>query len=125
MKLNNKFYIFLFLAVAETVAIFWYSFLPVVDFVETGFLRLGDLEHLIAYSVYGLLLQRVSGYFLGRKQSVILSILIGSVVGGMSEVVQHVLPYRTGDMIDWAVDILGSAIGGTLSAKFKPYSQID
>ena len=125
MKLDNKFYVYLVLVVAETVAIFWFSFLPAVDFVETGVLRVGDLEHFIAYGVYGFLLSRVLRYFVKGWKVVLISIVVGSVVGGLSEGVQFVLPYRVGDAVDWGVDTFGCFVGAMVGVKFKPSSQIN
>lgn len=122
MKRDRKFYIYLLLAVSETLVLLWFSFLPSVDFVRTGFLRLGDLEHLISYAVYGFLLQRVFRYFFTGKESVIFSIVIGSFLGGFCEISQHFLPYRIGDVADWGIDTLGSFVGGFVSSKFKPFS---
>jgi VanZ family protein len=122
MIYDKKFYVYLSLVIAETLVLLWYSFVPAIDFVRTGFTRLGDLEHLIAYVVYGFLLQRVLGYFFSRKRSLVLSFVIGSLVGGFCEIVQYFLPYRTGDAIDWGIDTLGSFLGGIISSKFKPSS---
>jgi VanZ family protein len=125
MEIDRKFCVYLLLAVADTLVLFWFSFLPSVDFVRTGFLRLGDLEHFIAYTVYGFLLQRVFGCFFSRKESVVFSVVIGSLVGGICEVSQHLLPYRVGDAVDWGIDTVGSFLGGLMSSKFKPSSQIN
>jgi VanZ family protein len=125
MKPDKKLYLYLALVVAETFVIFWFSFLPGVDFVETGVFRLGDLEHFIAYGVYGFLLSRVLRYFVKGWKVVLVSIVIGSAVGGLSEGVQFLLPYRVGDAIDWGVDALGSFVGAMAGVKFKPSSQIN
>ncbi len=122
MKKDKKFYIYLSLVILETFVLLWFSFLPSVDFIRTGFLRLGDLEHFVAYAVYGFLLHRVSKYFLGGKESLLLSLVIGSFLGGMCETIQYLLPYRIGDVIDWGIDTLGSFVGGFVSSKFKPFS---
>ncbi|UCC91569.1 MAG: VanZ family protein [Candidatus Aenigmatarchaeota archaeon] len=122
MEIDGKFYVYLLLAVAETFVLLWFSFLPSVDFVRTGFTRLGDLEHLMAYTVFGFLLHRVFRYFFSRKESVIFSVVVGSLVGGICEISQHLLPYRVGDAADWGIDTLGSFLGGLVSSKFKPSS---
>ncbi len=82
MEIDGKFYVYLLLVVAETFVLLWFSFLPSVDFIRTGFTRLGDLEHFIAYTVYGFLLHRVFGYFFSRRESVVFSVAVGSLVGG-------------------------------------------
>lgn len=124
LELDRKFYVYFFLVVVETFVLLWFSFLPAVDFVRTGlpFLRLGDLEHLTAYVVYGFLLGRVLRYLTKGWKVVVFSLIVGSFVGGLCEISQHLLPYRTGDVIDWGVDTLGSFVGGFLSSKFKTSS---
>ena len=102
MKKGGKFYIVLALVVIETAALIWFSFLPGVEFIETGeFLRPGDLEHFVAYFVYSLLLNRLFCYFvLNRKERLFLSFMTASFAGGILETAQFFLPYRTGDVID-------------------------
>lgn len=123
MKSDNRFYLFLSLLIAETFVIFWFSFAPSVDFVQTGIFRPGDFEHFIAYSFYGFFLFAVLRRFTGRKGALFFSIILGSVVGGMSEGVQFLLPYRIGDVIDLAFDACGSSAGACLGSKFKTLSQ--
>lgn len=122
MKPDRKFYVFLFLAIAETLLLLWFSFLPGVDLIVTGFLRVGDLEHFLAYGIYGFLLGNLFRYFTNNKKAILFSFLVGSAVGGISEGIQLFLPYRAGDAIDLAVDSVGSFFGGYASSKFKPFS---
>ena len=35
----------------------------------------------------------------------------GLLFGALTELVQHYLPYRTGDIGDWAADVVGSLLG--------------
>ena len=116
---DRVFYIYLLLAIAETSVLLWFSFAPSVDFVRTGFMRLGDLEHLIAYAVYGFLLAKVLGYFARGWKVVLFSLILGTFVGGFSEAVQHFLPYRVGDVADFFIDSAGTAAGALISSKFK------
>ena len=125
VKRDKKFYVYLSLVIIETLGILWFSFIPTMDFVDTGVMRLGDLEHLIAYAVYGFLLQRFFVYFFSKRKSLILSVMVGSFVGGSSEIIQYMLPYRIGDVIDWIIDSIGCSLGSLTSSKFKPYSQIN
>lgn len=55
MNEKTKLCIFLFPAIAETIALFWFSMLPSASFINSGGLRLGDIEHFAAYLVYGFL----------------------------------------------------------------------
>jgi len=121
MKKDFKFWIFFSLAALETIILFWFSVLSSVGTIETGFMRLGDLEHFIAYAVYGFLLNQVAGYYMNRRRALIVSVLIGSFVGGLSESIQHFIPYRTGDVLDWAADTIGSFAGALVSSGFKPF----
>ncbi len=123
MEPDRKFYVFLCLAIFETFALFWFSLVPSVGFVNIGFMRLGDPEHLTAYILYGFLVYNVLKYFLGEKTGVLVSIVIGSFVGGLCETIQLFLPYRAGDIIDFGIDVLGSFTGGFAGSKFKTLFQ--
>ncbi|MEE9323444.1 MAG: VanZ family protein [Candidatus Aenigmarchaeota archaeon] len=124
LEFDRKFYVYLSLVVLETFVLLWFSFSPSVDFVRTDFplIRLGDLEHFIAYGIYGFLLGRVFKYFFSGKKSVLLSLVIGSFMGGLCEISQYFLPYRVGDVIDWIIDTFGSLVGGFINSRFKPFS---
>lgn len=124
MKTDRMLYFYLSLLIIETVALFWFSFLPFVDLVDTGgLLRPGDFEHMLAYVVYGFLVSRVLGYYmrgLERWKVVLASVLIGSLVGGLCEGIQLFVPTRAGDVIDCLIDTMGSFAGALLSSRFKP-----
>lgn len=127
MSCGRKFYFYLLLAAAETIALVWFSFLPSVEFARTGApLRPGDLEHFVAYGVYGFLLSRLFGHFAGRRKflfTLILPLAVGSLVGLTCETIQLFVPTRTADALDWAMDALGAfcgaALGTKLASKFK------
>jgi len=127
MARERRFYIYLSLAIAETIALVWFSFLPSVGFIGVGApLRPGDLEHLAAYSVYGFLLSRVFG-FLGKGKKIlftlVLPLMVGSCVGVACETIQLFVPTRVADALDWLIDTLGSLLGAVLASKFKAPSQ--
>jgi len=124
MVRGNRFYIFLSLVIAETITLLWLSFLPSVPAVRTGIFRLGDLEHLIAYAVYGFLLNRVFSYNSRTKKqqllfAVILPFAVGSLVGGVCETIQLFVPTRVADVLDWGIDTFGSLAGAAVISKFK------
>jgi hypothetical protein len=128
MNHDKKFYAYLSLAVAETIALIWFSSIPSAEFVPTGvLLRPGDLEHFIAYSVYGFLWSRVFVNFneiRGKRENrilfgLILPLLIGSVAGAACETIQLFVPTRVADMLDWAIDAFGSFFGAAIASKFK------
>ena len=129
MKTGRKFYIYFLFALAETLALVWFSLLQSAGFVQTGgFLRLGDLEHFLAYAVYGFLWQRV---FLNRHIAtkgsrgpalifgIFLPLAIGSLVGAFCETMQFFVPTRVADPMDWAVDTLGSFCGAAAASKLR------
>lgn len=128
MKADKKFYVYLSLAIAETIVLLWFSFIPSISFVPSGgFLRLGDLEHFVAYSVYGFLWSGGFAVFnkIRKKEknrilfSLVLPLAIGSLVGALCETIQFFVPTRTADMFDWSADTLGSFFGAAIASKFK------
>jgi len=127
MNLSKK-TIYVYLLVLETAALFWFSLTPPIVMIKTGLFRTGDIEHFIAYSVYGFLWLK-SLYiwkgkkFEGKKRLILFSVLMGSAIGGLLEVMQYFVPYRTADMLDWAVDAIGSLAGALPASKFKDGSQ--
>ncbi len=50
--------------------------------------------------------------FTGSKIRVlVLSLIIGSFVGFITESIQYFVPYRYADIIDWFIDTIGSFLG--------------
>jgi glycopeptide antibiotics resistance protein len=119
MKPDKKCRLYLALAVLETTGLVCFSFLPFIGFVRTG-LRLGDLEHFIAYAVYGFLVNRTHSCLApDSKRKILIAAVAGSLVGGLCETIQFFLPYRTADITDWFIDTTGSFAGAALSLSFK------
>ncbi|MFH1237531.1 MAG: VanZ family protein [Candidatus Aenigmatarchaeota archaeon] len=123
MKNTIKALIFLSLALAETLALIWFSLQPSAAFVPgVGFLRLGDLEHLAAYAVYGFMW---SAFLLTYKKkpgvamAILLSLAIGSAIGALCETLQFFVPTRVADPLDWAIDSAGSLCGAAAAVKAK------
>ena len=123
MKQRTLACIFISLAIAETLALVWLSLQPSADFLpRVGFLRLGDLEHLAAYVVYGFMW---SAFFLTHKKrpgvamTILISLAIGSAVGALCETLQFFVPTRVADPFDWAIDSLGSLCGAAAAVKAK------
>ncbi len=118
---DRKLYVFLMLVAAETVFLIAFSFLPSVPTVRTGFFRIGDIEHFIAYLIYGLLLSRALSYSgRGRRMVLIVPVIAGVVLGVSCEAIQFFVPLRTADLIDVAVDVAGSLAGSVISFPFLP-----
>ncbi|MCX6817914.1 MAG: VanZ family protein [Candidatus Aenigmarchaeota archaeon] len=123
MKDKTKAFIFLSLAIAETLVLVWFSLQPSAAFVPSaGFLRSGDLEHLVAYVVYGFMW---SAFFLTYKKrpgvamTILLSLAIGSAIGALCETLQLFVPTRVADPLDWAIDSLGSLCGAAAAVKAR------
>ncbi len=125
MKAGKTFCICLFLALAETIFLVWFSFLPSVSVVTPEvLLRPGDLEHVAAYAVYGFLWAKVLGHYWtdARKRALLALLLpaaIGSLVGGGCEFIQMFVPTRTADVMDWLADTLGSLLGALVAVKIE------
>lgn len=115
-----KFYAYLFLASAETFVLLYFSFLPSIVTTEPIFwFRPGDMEHLIAYLIYGLLLSGVFSRFSKSKWVTILdAVLIGCAVGVICETIQMFVPTRVADTTDATIDGIGVLIGSFLKTKF-------
>lgn len=100
------------LLVAESALLIVSSFMPGYS-VQTGLpvLRAGDLEHLLAYTAYGLLAAAVlSNKFSGKR--LILSVALLSLsIAVLTESIQLFVPGRMGDPIDASIDVAGSVIG--------------
>lgn len=120
MKKDKKFFIYTSLVILETLVLIYLSFQPSIVVVRPEILiRIGDIEHFITYSIYGFLLQRTFRYFFqSTRMTIISSFMVGCMVGGLSETIQHFIPYREADMIDWIVDSIGSLFGSYTTSKF-------
>lgn len=123
MKDKTKAFIFLTLALAETLALVWFSLQPSAAFVPSaGFLRLGDLEHLAAYAVYGFMW---SAFFITYKKrpgiamTILLPLAIGSAIGALCETLQFFVPTRVADPLDWTIDTMGSLCGAAAAVRAK------
>jgi VanZ family protein len=119
MKPDKKCRIYFVFVILETIGLVCFSFIPSIGFIRTV-LRLGDLEHFIAYAVYGFLVNRALVCFAcNNKRNILIAAMAGSLVGGLCETIQFFVPYRTADAIDWAIDTIGSFAGAALSSRFK------
>ncbi len=121
MKAKNKFGFVFLLFIAESIFLIYYSVIPATGtpFERPVFLFQDIIIHFFAYLVYGILAERVInlGGFKGIKNSILTALIIGSVFGAFTEILQAFTPTRIASLTDWVVDILGSGIGGYLSAK--------
>jgi VanZ family protein len=118
---DKRFHIYLFLAILETGFLIYFSFLPSVSIARPAFIfRLGDIEHFVAYFVYGFLLNRVFRYYVNSiRKVIILSFVIGVLVGGLNETIQFFVPFREADVTDVIVDGSGSFFGSYVGSKIR------
>jgi VanZ family protein len=107
------------LFVAESMFLVYMAFQPgyAVPSFHIPFLRGGDMEHLLAYLVYGFLaLGAFARRFMGREL-ILLAIGWCCLFAGLTEGIQAFVPSRFADPADWVVDVLGSSAGILVSRK--------
>lgn len=75
---------------------------------EVGQVASGFILHSAAYSIITFLL--FTGYAGRSSRKAIQSILMVAAMGALDEVVQSFLPYRTGAVSDWVVDVTASLV---------------
>ena len=79
---------------------------------EIANLASGIILHSVAYSCITILLY--TGTEGTRKVRLLRAILLVAIMGAVDELVQSVLPYRKGAILDWTVDCTASIITGSL-----------
>jgi len=82
--------------------------------VPTFFPNVDKLEHLLEYSLFGLLAGRAIRFTLGptkrRLAAALATMAMGALVGGLDELYQRNVPGRSSDVRDWIVDVGAVAI---------------
>jgi VanZ family protein len=82
--------------------------------VPTFFPGVDKLEHLLEYSLFGLLAGRAIRFTLGptkrRLAAALGTMALGAVVGALDELYQRGVPGRSSDVRDWITDIAAVAI---------------
>jgi len=109
------------LFVAESAFLIYMAFQPgyAVPTFHFPFLRGGDLEHFLAYLVYGFLGFRTFSLRFGSRKSLLASLLFCSLFGGLTEGIQAFVPTRFADPADWLLDAIGSCAGIAISSKTR------
>jgi len=78
------------------------------------FPNVDKLEHMLEYSLFGLLAGRAIRFTLGgtghRLAAAFATIALGAVVGALDELYQSRVPGRSSDLLDWIVDVGAVAI---------------
>lgn len=85
---------------------------------EIGTFASGVVLHSIAYSVLTFLL--FTGYAGTRTERAVKAILTVAGMGAIDELVQTLLPYRHGAVLDWMVDCTSALITAFLLRAFLP-----
>lgn len=82
--------------------------------VPTFFPGVDKLEHLLEYSLFGLLAGRAIRFTLGptkrRLAAALGTMALGAVVGALDELYQRGVPGRSSDVRDWITDVGAVAI---------------
>ena len=84
-------------------------------------LRMGDIEHFIAYVLYALIAARIARYYTHGWKVFVIPFVACALFGGLCEFIQVFVPQRTGDYMDFFVDVAGSGIGSAVGFKFKTF----
>ncbi|MBI4181688.1 MAG: VanZ family protein [Candidatus Aenigmarchaeota archaeon] len=97
-------------ALLESAALLVLAVLPAALLPQLGApgMRAGDAGHLLGYLLYGFLLAGACS-LQGRGAGRVLA--IGAGMGLLTEVLQLAVPFRTFDLLDWGVDVAGTALG--------------
>ena len=93
-----------------------------VPTLHIPFFRGGDLEHFLAYMVYGFLGYRTFFLKYSKKESLLISLAFCSLFGAFTEGMQAFVPTRFADPADWLVDVMGSSAGIAMAAKTRLFS---
>ena len=113
-------HIFGIILFAESVFLVYMALLPsgaVPSAPGFLFLRGGDLEHFIAYVIYGFLMERTLGSMKIIKNRYAKALVLASFFALGTELLQAFVPSRYPDVLDWLVDSIGCAIGSYVSDK--------
>jgi len=109
------------LLVAYVVLIFTISTRPNLKPPGPNFANKDKVAHLIEYGILGVLLVRAFGAGVpGSRWTVLLFLLaIGASVAASDEMVQGTVPGRSKDVLDWAADVTGLAVGISLTIRAR------
>jgi len=104
---------------AESIFLIYMALQPgyAVPTFHFPFFRGGDMEHFLAYLVYGILGYGTLSPRLGQGAGLAASLAFCGLFAGLTEGMQAFVPTRFADPVDWAVDVLGSSAGILASRK--------
>jgi VanZ family protein len=102
------------LAVVYAVAVFWGGVIDVGPLPKLPEVPTDKVLHALVFLGLELVLELALVELQGWRRRA--AAVLGSIViGGLLELVQSALPYRSADVLDWAADALGAAVGALLS----------
>jgi VanZ family protein len=82
-------------------------------------------DHFVAFAVFQILTERALGHRLLRSvkafavQRRVSAIALSALYGGVLEVWQGVVPWRSMELLDWVADVLGALIGAVIYGAFQ------
>lgn len=85
---------------------------------EIGTLASGIVLHAVAYAVLTFLL--FTGYAGSSTERAIKAVLTVAAMGAVDELVQTMLPYRHGAVLDWIIDCTSALVTALLLRAFLP-----
>ncbi len=91
-----------------------------LDFLPPSVLAEDKILHAIAYGVLAALLvpaMRRAG--LGARGALLAAIALASLYGVTDELHQAFVPGRTADVLDWAADTIGAAVGAVAALALR------
>jgi VanZ family protein len=120
MERNKSLFTVLF--AAESLFLVYMALQPgyAVPTFHMPFLRGGDLEHFLAYLIYGFLAFRTFGQRLAGRRLALAALGWCMLFAGFTEGLQAFVPTRFADPADWVVDVMGSGVGILLTRLGMP-----
>ena len=83
------------------------------------FPNMDKLEHMLEYSLFGLLAGRAIRFTLGgtrrRLFAAVCTMGLGALVGALDELYQRSVPGRSSDVVDWIIDVAAVGIAVLLT----------
>ncbi len=106
-------------AIGLFIAILLFGSIPGAR-AEIGRVGSGVVLHLAAYAVLTLLL--FTGVEGSRKERALKAMFGAMLMGAIDELVQSMLPYRVGAVLDWVIDATAATVTAWLLWAFLPES---
>jgi VanZ family protein len=122
---RSKFWSHLFPLYAYTLVVFVACTVPVAV-PQHGGLWTDKTDHLVAFAVFEMLVVRALHK---AKQSPlrrhVWAIALSALYGGVVEVWQGLVPWRSMELLDWVADVLGALLGAVIYGGFQRSCQVE